>query len=126
VSYQVSHNCPGDANFSVILRDKKNTKITENSSQNDTLSVSNPKLWWPRGSIKANGSYGYLHSLEFSMVCNKNGNISIDIYQISVGIRSINWSKTPSDIPSFTINNEPFYCKGVNKHEDFAVYSIFK
>ncbi len=121
VSYQVSHNCPVNASFSAILKDKNNNKITASSNQNDILSVPYPKLWWPRGSAKANGSYGYLYSLDFSMTCNKNGDFIIDNYEMSVGIRSVNWSRSPSDIPSFTINNEPFYCKGVNKHEDFAV-----
>ena len=121
----MSHNCPVSANFSVTLKDKDNMKIKESTYQNDTLVVVSPKLWWPRGSSKANGSYGYLYSLEFSMTCNKNGKFFLDSYQMNVGIRSINWSKTASDVPSFTINNEPFYCKGVNKHEDFAVYNPF-
>ena len=99
--------------------------MTESTNQNDTLVVLSPNLWWPKGSIKANGSYGYLHSLDLAFKCTYNEKEFMDFYQMSVGIRSLNWSKSPINMPSFTINNEPFYCKGVNKHEDFAVKFIY-
>ena len=54
------------------------------------------------------------------MSCNYINEIYVDNYSLYVGIRSIKWSKQ-GDPVSFTINNEPFYCKGVNKHEDFSV-----
>lgn len=93
----------------------------DSSKQNETLIIPNATPWWPRGSIKANGTYAYLYVLDISMACSFTKNVYFDSYSMKVGLRNISWSKTPSDTPSFTINSEPFYCKGVNKHEDFAV-----
>ena len=103
------------------MKDRNNTKVTESSRQNETLVVLNPIPWWPKGSIKANGVYAYLYILDISMACSYTKNVYFDSYSMNVGLRNVNWSRSPSDTPSFTINGEPFYCKGVNKHEDFAV-----
>ncbi len=41
------------------------------------------------------------------------------------GIRSLSWSNTNGkDKSAWQINSEPFYCHGVNRHEDLPVYNF--
>lgn len=44
-----------------------------------------------------------------------------DSYSFEFGIRSVKWSKTDTGSNAWLINEEPFYCHGVNRHEDFPV-----
>jgi beta-galactosidase/beta-glucuronidase len=44
-----------------------------------------------------------------------------DSYSFEFGIRSISWSGTENNKQAWKINSEPFYCAGVNRHEDAAV-----
>lgn len=39
-----------------------------------------------------------------------------DVYRLDFGVRTVNVTKT-----QFLINNKPFYCHGVAKHEDSDV-----
>ncbi len=57
--------------------------------------------------------------MKIDMVCEES---FYDSYAFEFGIRSISWSKTSSDNSNaWLINSEPFYCHGVNRHEDFPV-----
>ena len=45
-----------------------------------------------------------------------------DNYQLDFGIRKVTWSSgNNGGSQTWLINGEPFYCMGVNKHEDFTV-----
>ena len=52
------------------------------------------------------------------MICNLN---FYDSYSLDFGIRTVSWSKTTGNSNAWLINSEPFYCHGVNRHEDQAV-----
>ena len=63
--------------------------------------------------------------MKVDLVCNPNQDIEIhDTYSLDFGIRSITWSGTENSQHAWKINSEPFYCMGVNRHEDFAVFKI--
>ena len=55
--------------------------------------------------------------LKVEMICNSY----YDTYSLDFGIRSITWSTTANSTKGWKINSEPFYCSGVNRHEDFPV-----
>lgn len=44
-----------------------------------------------------------------------------DTYSFEFGIRTVKWSLTTNNNYGWLINDEPFYCMGVNRHEDFPV-----
>ncbi len=50
-----------------------------------------------------------------------NSGTYYDSYSLEFGIRTISWSGTENNKQAWQINSEPFYCAGVNRHEDFPV-----
>ena len=60
--------------------------------------------------------------LKAVLVCNQDQETEIfDSYSLDFGIRSITWSGTENTEQAWQINKKPFYCMGINRHEDFPV-----
>jgi len=93
----------------VELKDKKSEEIIASATGcSGSLSIDNPKLWWP---YLMNEDYGHLHTLDVRI---SSPEIGDDIYTLThVGIRSINWNST-----NFMINHKNFYFRGFGRHED--------
>merc|ERR1719516_167420 len=58
-----------------------------------------------------NASVAKLHDLKIDLT-DSSGN-RLDSYSLPIGLRQVTWSDS-----SFLINHQPFYFKGVAKHED--------
>nr|CAB3251424.1 beta-glucuronidase-like [Phallusia mammillata] len=105
-------------NVTVILMDHKQQTVVANATgMSGTLTVNNPRLWWPVGMSSAD--VGYLYKLVvYTSLATKfdNANVQTDVYRLSVGIRTVKIDGT-----SFLINDKPFYFLGVGKHEDWDV-----
>ncbi|XP_077995445.1 beta-glucuronidase-like [Glandiceps talaboti] len=109
VNYQVVVDGGGQGNVSsqVDLYDKDGNNV---SSQKDKLqgqlSVSNAHFWWP---YTMSNDSAYLYTLKISITSGSGS----DIYRLPIGIRTVKTTNT-----QLLINDKPFYCHGVAKHED--------
>ncbi|KAK6179765.1 hypothetical protein SNE40_012050 [Patella caerulea] len=92
--------------LTVELLDREGVIIQGAPTSNGTLKVMNPTLWWPY--TMNSGIPAYLYTLKVML----DGSV-IDVYRLPVGIRVVNVTSE-----KFLINNTPFYCHGVDKHED--------
>ncbi|CAC5424499.1 uidA [Mytilus coruscus] len=72
--------------------------------------VSNVKLWWPYSMVKTGAAYMYV----LKVTVKDSTSASTDIYRQPFGFRTVNKTNT-----QLLINNKPFYCHGVAKHEDY-------
>ncbi|XP_063417057.1 beta-glucuronidase-like isoform X2 [Mytilus trossulus] len=72
--------------------------------------VSNVKLWWPYSMVKTGAAYMYV----LQVTVKDSTSASTDIYRQPFGFRTVNKTNT-----QLLINNKPFYCHGVAKHEDY-------
>ncbi|BFZ04365.1 hypothetical protein BsWGS_07404 [Bradybaena similaris] len=86
----------------VHVLNANNSVVASSNKLIDMLSITSPHLWWPYG---MNSSIGYLYTLEVK--------IEHDVYRQPFGIRTVRVSGN-----RFLINEKPFYCHGVSKHED--------
>ncbi|KAH9491010.1 hypothetical protein Btru_051742 [Bulinus truncatus] len=86
----------------VLALDANEAVIAQSSKASDVLIIKFPHLWWPFG---MNETVGYRYTLQV--------NVSGDIYRQHFGIRTIKVTDS-----QFLINDKPFYCHGVAKHED--------
>ncbi|CAB3370111.1 Hypothetical predicted protein [Cloeon dipterum] len=71
------------------------------------MHVENAKLWWPIGSRE---EAGYRHNFQVQLL---EGESLVDHYELPFGIRTVEW-----DSDEIYINHEPFYLKGLGRHED--------
>merc|ERR1739838_252351 len=78
------------------------------SSARGKLSIANPRLWWPWNMNP--GDPAYLYTFKVTAV---SANGPADVYRLKFGVRSLKWTHK-----EILINNRPFYCKGLGKHED--------
>ncbi|CAL1536101.1 unnamed protein product [Lymnaea stagnalis] len=86
----------------VSVLDVNGQVVAKSSKTMDILTIPSPTLWWPFG---MNQTIGYLYTLQV--------NASGDVYRQPFGIRTIRVTEN-----QFLINERPFYCHGVAKHED--------
>ncbi|XP_077995272.1 beta-glucuronidase-like [Glandiceps talaboti] len=97
----------GNVSSQVDLYDKDGNNV---SSQKDKLqgqlSVSNAHFWWP---YTMSNDSAYLYTLKVSITSGSGS----DIYRLPIGIRTVKTTNT-----QLLINDKPFYCHGVAKHED--------
>ena len=70
INYEIIHNCPKSAIFSVTIKDKNNNVAARSSLTSDNLIIENAMAWWPKG-MKMNGTFGYLYSMEVNKSLNK-------------------------------------------------------
>lgn len=94
-------------NYNVEVVDKQGQIVASSNKFQDTLTIKNANFWWP-WTMNAT-SPGYLYTLKVT-VSNPFG---VDVYRQPFGIRTVRVTDT-----SLLINEKPFYCQGVNKHED--------
>ena len=75
------------------------------------LEVRAAKLWWPIGSRP---QPGYRHTVRVGLY---DQNLTlVDSYDLKFGIRTVTW-----DNDGLFVNQEPFYLKGIGRHEDSDV-----
>ncbi|RUS78629.1 hypothetical protein EGW08_013599 [Elysia chlorotica] len=92
----------GNDSVQISALDTAGRVVASGSELNGALVIPNPQLWWPYG---MNDTVGYQYTL---MV-----NCSGDVYRQPFGIRTVRVTED-----QFLINDKPFYCHGVAKHED--------
>lgn len=92
----------------ISLFDEEANRVSEASELQGTLEVDAPTLWQPGAA--------YLYRLCAELLPGNGEEEPLDIYEISVGIRSVAVQGN-----QFLINNEPFYFTGFGKHEDTAI-----
>jgi len=103
VDYRVELD--GDAEVRVRLVDEDGQVAASTTGAAGSLRVEDARLWRPGAA--------YLYSLVVEAV---DGDVVVDEYPVSVGIRTV-----AVDGGRFLINGEPFYFTGFGKHEDSAV-----
>ncbi|BFZ04363.1 hypothetical protein BsWGS_07402 [Bradybaena similaris] len=103
VNYTVVVTGGAASSVQVHILDANNNVVVSSNSLSDVLSITSPHLWWPYGMNSS--SVGYLYTLEVK--------IANDVYRQHFGIRTIRVTNN-----QFLINEKPFYCSGVAKHED--------
>ncbi|MBE3043720.1 beta-glucuronidase, partial [Candidatus Bathyarchaeota archaeon] len=109
VNFAVTTN--KDSNSSqarISLIDEEGNEVSEASQLEGALEVNAPNLWQPGAA--------YLYSLRVELLSGNGEGAPLDIYELPVGIRSVEVRGT-----QFLINDEPFYFTGFGKHEDTAV-----
>lgn len=107
-SVRYSLTIAGDAeNICVRLLNRDGLLVAESSGLEGLLAVPEAELWQP--------GVGYLYQLEAEILAN-DGSI-IDLYQLPVGIRTVEVKGH-----QFLINGKRFYFKGFGKHEDSEVH----
>ncbi|XP_032293202.1 beta-glucuronidase isoform X4 [Drosophila virilis] len=84
---------------------------TSDSKLLGSLKVENVKPWWP---YLMHPDPGYLYELEIKLYAAKEQ--LLDVYRLSVGLRTLSWNNT-----SFLINGKPVYFRGFGRHEDADV-----
>ncbi|XP_059154863.1 beta-glucuronidase-like [Physella acuta] len=102
VSYQVEVAGGAPTAVDITAYDATNRVVAHSSKLIDSLVIQSPTLWWPYG---MNETVGYRYILQV--------NISGDVYRQYFGIRTLKVTEN-----QFLINDKPFYCHGVAKHED--------
>jgi beta-glucuronidase len=90
----------------VALRDAGGSEVARATGASGELTVENVHPWRP--------GEGYLYKL--SVELGDEGDTTVDVYSLAVGIRTVEVDGT-----RFLINGELFYFKGFGKHEDAAV-----
>lgn len=84
---------------------------TSDSKLLGSLKVENVKPWWP---YLMHPDPGYLYELEIKLYAAKEQ--LLDVYRLSVGLRTLSWNQT-----TFLINGKPIYFRGFGRHEDADV-----
>lgn len=95
----------GAAAVRVRLRDAEGREVAGGTGASGTLRVPQARRWAPGAP--------YLYTLECDAV---DGDALLDRYRLPVGIRTVRVERD-----RFLINGEPFYFRGVGKHEDSAL-----
>ncbi|KAK3104786.1 hypothetical protein FSP39_010062 [Pinctada imbricata] len=104
-----STSSPSDLrSIDVVVRDAYDHVVGKAGNLKGTIDIPNPNLWWPW--TMNTSSPAYLYKFEVTIVT-KDG--EKDNYLLPFGIRTINVTNT-----QLLINDRPFYCHGVAKHED--------
>ncbi|BFZ04367.1 hypothetical protein BsWGS_07406 [Bradybaena similaris] len=102
INYTVTVGGGFSSHVEISVEDANHHVVASSNILSDLLEIQNPTLWWPLG---LNATVGYLYTLKV--------NVSGDIYRQPFGIRTVRATED-----QFLINEKPFYCLGVGKHED--------
>lgn len=109
VNFAVSTNKESNSSQARIsLLDEEGNEVSEASQLQGTLEVGAPTLWQPGAA--------YLYRLHVELLAGNGEGNPLDIYELSVGIRSVVVRDN-----QFLINDEPFYFTGFGKHEDTPI-----
>lgn len=87
----------------VSVLDQNGTIVSTSTASSGTLFIKNVQLWWPY--TMNNRRPAYLYTLEVSY--------ADDVYRLPFGVRTVRISGS-----QIMVNDRPFYCVGVGKHED--------
>ncbi|CAC5363453.1 uidA [Mytilus coruscus] len=99
-----------EAKVQVEVVDADSNTVVMGEGIKGQASVSNVKLWWPYSMVKTGAAYMYV----LKVTVKDSTSASTDIYRQPFGFRTVNKTNT-----QLLINNKPFYCHGVAKHEDY-------
>ncbi|XP_050408987.1 beta-glucuronidase [Patella vulgata] len=100
---------PGFVAGEVAILDKMGNVVGSKQSLNGTIEIPNANFWWPY--TMNTSSPGYQYTLKVTL--GQSTTNDKDVYRLPFGIRTVNMTTN-----QWLINNQPFYCHGVNKHED--------
>ncbi|KAK3595798.1 hypothetical protein CHS0354_025436 [Potamilus streckersoni] len=111
VNYTIKTGGPSDQiSLKVEVVDKDEKVVASSTKNQSSLIVHNARYWWP---YTMNPKMpGYMYTLRVTLV-SVNGT---DVYRQPFGIRTVRVLGS-----KLLINQDPFYCLGVNKHEDFDI-----
>ncbi|XP_070205768.1 beta-glucuronidase-like [Littorina saxatilis] len=91
----------------VTIEDRDGNTVSSPSTRlQDTIVIPDARLWWP-WTMKPDDP-GYMYTLKV--------NVSGDVYRQPFGIRTVRVTDS-----QFLINDIPFYCHGVGRHEDSEI-----
>ncbi|XP_060084584.1 beta-glucuronidase-like isoform X2 [Ylistrum balloti] len=105
----VTSGQPGHVQLAVEIIDREGRVVGHSNQFQDTITVNNGHFWWPY--TMNSTSPGYLYTFKMNLTIMTSG-IS-DVYRQRFGIREVKITDT-----QLLINDRPFYCHGVAKHED--------
>ncbi|KAI1070428.1 hypothetical protein LB507_006643 [Fusarium sp. FIESC RH6] len=107
---QASDDLPGETTLRVLLEDEDDEVVCEVHEPKGTLEVRSAKPWCPGAA--------YLYRLRVELLLSQGSPQEriVDVYSLSVGIRSVEVRDG-----RFLINGKPFYFTGFGKHEDGPV-----
>ncbi|XP_022340501.2 beta-glucuronidase-like [Crassostrea virginica] len=111
VNYIVESNMDSSVqSIQVTILDKEGTPVGQSNQKQGQITVHNANLWWPYSMATSANSTAYLYTFQVTLTSTTG---EMDQYSLPFGIRTV--SKTNKQL---LINNKPFYCHGVAKHED--------
>ncbi|XP_061163610.1 beta-glucuronidase-like [Saccostrea echinata] len=111
VSYTVSPNIASMVqSIQVTILDKEGNSVGQSSQPVGQITVHNAKFWWPYTMVNSSNDAAYLYTFKVTLT---STSADIDQYSLPFGIRTVSNTNT-----QLLINNKPFYCHGVAKHED--------
>ncbi|XP_059480190.1 beta-glucuronidase-like isoform X2 [Neocloeon triangulifer] len=93
-----------------IVKTSAELDIFQQKQCKGTIQLAEAKLWWPSGSRP---DPGYRHTFQVQIFA---AHELFDYYELPFGIRTVTW-----DNNEIYINSEPFYLKGLGRHEDFDI-----
>eukprot|EP00106_Octopus_bimaculoides_P010186 XP_014777628.1 PREDICTED: beta-glucuronidase-like [Octopus bimaculoides] len=110
VTYEVipNHYTKGQRYKVKVINEYGNLVASSNQST-DVLKISNANFWWPY--TMNTSSPAYLYTMEVTLISD-----TVDIYRHPFGIRTVKVNSR-----QLLINDQPFYCLGVGRHEDADV-----
>ncbi|KAK7094669.1 beta-glucuronidase-like [Littorina saxatilis] len=105
VNYNVTLAGNGDQSVSVKINvlDADGAVVASSSRLSDQVVIVNVTLWWPW--TMTTGTPAYMYTLQVMA--------GDDVYREPFGVRTVGVTSQ-----GFLINSKPFYCHGVDKHED--------
>ncbi|CAC5378346.1 uidA [Mytilus coruscus] len=96
-----------DTTIVVEVLDADGIPVATSIKQNGQMIIRNVNLWWPFGMSKKPTAYMYTLKVVLKSSAGR------DVYRQPFGVRTVKVTST-----QLLINNKPFYCHGVPKHED--------
>ncbi|XP_029650975.1 beta-glucuronidase isoform X1 [Octopus sinensis] len=110
VTYKVipNHYAKGQR-YKVKVIDKHGDLVAYSNQSTGVLNISNANLWWPY--TMNTSSPAYLYTMEVTLISD-----TTDVYRHPFGIRTVKVNSR-----QLLINDQPFYCLGVGRHEDADV-----
>ncbi|ESO98158.1 hypothetical protein LOTGIDRAFT_180555 [Lottia gigantea] len=102
----------GNAAFVMVtveIVDKDGKVVGSKQALDGSISIDNAHFWWPYTMNVTDTAYLYT----MKVTLGNPSSADKDVYRIPFGIRTVKMTTN-----QWLINNQPFYCHGVNKHED--------
>ena len=98
---------PNYVSVVVEILDAEGTTVSTSTNLQGQMTIRNVLPWWPVGMNK--NSTAYMYTLKVTL----RTSTDVDIYRQPFGVRTVKVTST-----QLLINDKPFYCHGVAKHED--------